>query len=148
MTVHALTPTEWLGALATAVGLILGLATLGGLLVRYALLPWLREHIVTPLGDTRRQVTVNGHVSSTPTLLDRVDTVAHRLRATLQQLDTVEAKVDDNAERVNATATMLDGHLDRSAGEWGRLWDSIYDVREHVGLPRQPTTERIEPRHE
>lgn len=126
---------DWLGAVATAVGLLLGLATLGGLLVRYALLPWLQTHIVAPVSETRRQVTVNGHVSDTPTLLDRVDTAAAALGKVRTQLDDVEVKVDDAVGRVNATGRMLDGHLDRSAGEWGHLWDSIDDIRRHVGLP-------------
>lgn len=134
-----MSPVDWLGAVATAVGLLLGLATLIGLAVRYALLPWLQTHIVQPVSETRRQVTVNGHVSATPTLLDRVDTSAAQLGRVRTQLDDVEVKVDDAVGRVNATARMLDGHLDRSAGEWGRLWDSIDELRDRAGLPPRQT---------
>lgn len=118
------------------VALMLGLCALIGLAVRFVALPWLRDHIALPLAETRRQVTVNGHVSDTPTLLDRVDTATQQLGGVRAQLDDVEGKVDDATSRVNTTAKMLDGHLDRSAGEWGRLWDAIDDLRAHVGLPR------------
>lgn len=129
-------------------GLLVSLCILAGFAARFVLWPWIRDHIVTKLDETHSQVTVNKHVSKTPTLLDRVDTTTAHVAGLVSQLDTVESKVDDTADRVNATARMLDGHLDRSSGEWGRLWDSIYDVREHVGLPRKPPTERPDPRHD
>lgn len=118
------------------VALLLGVCALLGLFAKYVALPWMREHIATPLAETRRQVTLNGHISETPTLLDRVDTATRQLGGVRAQLDDVEGKVDDANARVNATGRMLDGHLDRSAGEWGRLWDAIDDLRDHIGLPR------------
>lgn len=131
------------------VALLLGLCGLVGLFAKFVALPWMREHIATPLAETRRQVTVNGHVSTTPTLLDRVDTATTALIGVRGQLDDVESKVDDANDRVNATGRMLDGHLDRSAGEWGRIWEAIDDLRAHVGLPRlrQDTTHTRERAH-
>lgn len=131
-----MTLIEWLTAVGAALGILLGLCTLGGLLVRYALLPWLKEHIATPLRETHQQVTVNGHTSATPTLLDRVDTATAQIGSVAGKVDDVAAQVEDAVERVNVTGRMLDGHLDRSAGEWGRLWSAIDDLREHVGLAR------------
>lgn len=133
-----MTVTELLGAVGAAIGVLLGLATLGGLLVRYALLPWLQTHIVTPMREVNHQVTVNGHVSATPTLLDRVDTAseaAQELSAQVTELQTGQKSLGG----------MLDGHLDRSAGEWGRLWEAIHavqrDLRDHIKHhpPREDT---------
>lgn len=108
-----------------AVGAMLGIVfLLVGFLIKYALLPWILAHVVDPLKETsttadelHRQVTVNKHVSATPTLLDK--------------LDTVSGKVDDLGLQITTAARMFDGHIDRSAEEWGRLWGAIEHLRDH-----------------
>jgi hypothetical protein len=124
---------EVLGAVGASIGIVLGLATLGGLLVRYALLPWLQTHIVSPVQEVNRQVTVNGHVSEVPTLLDRVDNAAVLAQELRDQVDTVRDTTDDLESGQQTLGRMLDGHLDRSAGEWGRIWEAIAELRALIG---------------
>lgn len=142
MTLQQVTVSDMLTQLVaglTALTLVCGLV---GLAVRFVLLPWLQTHIVTPVKETKNQVTVNGHVSATPTLLDRVDTAAGLARDLRRQVDTVVETTDDLAAGQQAMGRMLDGHLDRSAGEWGRLWAAINEVRIAVGLtPAAPNHE-------
>lgn len=54
-------------------GAILTTCVLIGLAVKFVLLPYLREHVVNPIQETNRQMTVNNHSSAEPTLLDRID---------------------------------------------------------------------------
>lgn len=56
-----------------AVGAILGICALIGLLVKFVLLPYLEKNLVKPINEVHRQTTVNGHSSADPTLLDRID---------------------------------------------------------------------------
>ena len=112
---------------AACIGITLGLCTLAGLAVRFILMPWLREHLVTPVKETQHQVTVNGHVSRDPTLLDKVDSLGNDLAATQEDL--------------RAAARMFEGHIDRSAGEWGRLWSAIHALEGQHPSP----THRKEP---
>lgn len=100
--------------LTLTVGGLTALTLIAGMIaaaVRLVLLPWLREHLVRPMKvnadlaeEVHRQVTVNSHKSPEPTLLDKIDT--------LQQ-------------NQHAAAQMFEGHIERSAEEWGRIWDAI-----------------------
>lgn len=68
-------------AVLSSIALLLGLI---GLTVRFVLLPYVREHVVTPVQETRRQVSVNGGNNQPPTLLDKVgqlDTSVQQLRS-------------------------------------------------------------------
>lgn len=105
-----------------ALVLILTAMTLGagviGLGIKYALLPWLETHLILPAqaaaenaAETRRQVTVNNHVSDPPTLLDTV----HRVK-------------DDLAEARNAfrlAGLMFEGHIVASEEDRAALWDAV-----------------------
>lgn len=98
-------------ALATAgalVGLLLGLCALSAIFARVVVLPWLRTHLLEPVQETNRQVTVNGHVSAEPTLKDSV----HRLQ---------EQYVSLRSE-IAAAAFMFDGHIAASEADRGNLW--------------------------
>jgi hypothetical protein len=100
----------------TAVTLTVGLV---GLSVRYALLPWLREHLVIPVNQVKKQVTENHHSNETPTIPDRIDDVAQQ--------------VYDASLQIVALARMFDGHLDQAAEEMREVWRAI----DHVGLHRK-----------
>lgn len=57
----------------TYVGALLGviLSTFAILAAAWAVLkPWLKAQLIDPIHETRHQVTVNGHSSDTPTVLD------------------------------------------------------------------------------
>lgn len=88
-------------AVLSGVTLFLGLIGLG---VRFALLPYLKEHVIDPVKQTNKQVTVNHHSSKEPTVLDRIDDV-HR--------------------ELSALARMFDGHLDWSQREVDQLWREL-----------------------
>lgn len=90
-------------AVATLTILTLLLALIG-LAVRFILLPYLREHLIEPVKETRKQVTVNHHSSETPTVLDRID---------------------DVSQQVHRLAGMFDGHLDWSQREVDALWAAL-----------------------
>jgi hypothetical protein len=96
------------------IGITIGLCTLVGLAARFILMPWLREHLVTPIKETKHQVTVNQHVSPEPTLLDKLDSLADA--------------VDDIQADQRTAARMFEGHIDRSGREWGRLWRAIEEL--------------------
>lgn len=106
---------------ALFVGMLVSLCVLVGFFAKYVALPWFREHIVNPVKETNRQVTVNGHVSPEPTLLDKVD----HLQAQVNQIRSDSA----------VAARMYEGHIDRSSGEWGHVWDALETLRRHVGAP-------------
>ena len=105
---------------AVIVGLLtimtLGLGLLG-LAVRYVLVPWLKEHVITPVKETNHQVTVNKHVSNPPTLLDKIDRVSR---------DVADVQTD-----VRAASTMFEGHIELSADDRRRLWEAVEDLRRH-----------------
>jgi hypothetical protein len=69
--------------------------------VRLILLPYLREHLVDPVSQVKKQVTENHHTNQEPTVLDRID---------------------DVRTQVGALAKVIDGHLD-SADRTMALYD-------------------------
>lgn len=60
-------------------GTVLSATAVVGLLVKYALMPYVRENIAKPLEETHRQVTVNGHSSDRPTVLDSMSDLRKEL---------------------------------------------------------------------
>ena len=99
--------------LATITGVLTSL-TLGlglfGVIIRYALLPWLREQLVHPVQETHRQVTVNHHVSNEPTVLDRLDSLVMR---------------------VDALADKTEAHHLLVSSEHRRLWEAVQRLEKH-----------------
>jgi hypothetical protein len=83
--------------------------------------------------ETHKQVAVNGHVSETPTLLDKVDTLTHRAtEAAAAARDARQASV--------VLGRMLEGHLDASSAEWGRMWAAIDAIRANQTRRREDYT--------
>ena len=115
---------ELVGAVVSAT---LGTLALVGLGVKFALLPWLREHLVQPVQETNRQITRNGHTSNPPTMLD--------------QLHSIQTKVNDSATKgdLRAAARMWEGHINRSEDDRGNLWDAVDELRRTLGLPTTET---------
>lgn len=52
-----------------------------GVIWRFVMLPNLREQLLRPVEETRRQVMDNKHVNRKPTILDRLDDVEQTLEA-------------------------------------------------------------------
>ena len=57
-------------------------------LVKPRVVEWFRRTIVQPVQETHRSLTVNGHVSETPTLRDQVDTLTEQGRYLLDRANT------------------------------------------------------------
>lgn len=95
-------PLEVVGLAVTILGVLAGV---GAFLVKYALLPWLKEHLVKPVKQTNHQVTVNAHKSREPTVLDKLDNLStdqDDLRADVRTLAKVlEAHIEHTQEREN-----------------------------------------------
>lgn len=87
-------------ALGFAVGVLTMLTmvlALIGLAIKYALLPWLRDQLVTPVQETHKQVTVNSYKSESLTLLDLVHLSLMRIQRIEERVDSIEQKVDNAA---------------------------------------------------
>lgn len=126
-----------LGIAGAVVVLLVGICTLIGLAVRYALMPYLDLHLVQPLRETReaaqearKQVTENHHSNPRPTVLDRIDDVAQQVAANTRL-------TADNTAAVDTLARMFDGHLEQAQDtterfqvEVDRIWAQLRDRRE------------------
>jgi hypothetical protein len=122
----------WQDVLAIAgalVALALGLCALAGIIGRVVLLPWIRTHLLEPVQETNRQVTVNGHTSRDPTLKDSV----HSLQEQYTEL----------RRDIAAAAIMFDGHIAASERDRGDLWRAVGLLRGDTGDP----PEIADPRH-
>lgn len=85
--------------LAATVATLATVLALLGLAVRYVLFPWLQEHLSGPL-------------------LERLDTLAHRLEAV--------------ASDVVVAARMYEGHITHSERDRAALWDAVTDLRNMI----------------
>jgi len=71
-----------------------------GMIVRYGLLPWMREHLVKPVTETNHQVSVNRHASPSPTVLDRIDDVMRGVETANERLDQHLAWAHEENQRL------------------------------------------------
>jgi len=87
-------------------GTILALGTLVAGLVRFMLLPYLREHLLTPVKETRAQVTENNHTQphDQPTVMDRLDDVQRDVKAISHVMDV---HMDWSERKVKSTERRL-----------------------------------------
>jgi hypothetical protein len=106
---------ETAGAL---VALALGICALAGIAGRVVVLPWIRTHLLEPVQETNRQVTVNGHVSEEPTLKDAVHTLQ-------EKHDQLREAYGDLRRDIAAAAVMFDGHIAASERDRGDLWRAV-----------------------
>lgn len=82
-------------------GTMLAGSAVVGLGARFVLLPWLREHLVGPVQQVKKQVSENQHANQQPTVLDRIDDVQTELKA---------------------LGKMFDGHL-----QWSERWVDLIE---------------------
>lgn len=105
--------TDTRDAIVATVTIVLGVSSIIGLLVRYALLPYLQLHLVKPVAEVRKQVTENSHRNAEPTVLD---------------------KLDDLATDVHTLSRVMDGHL-QASDDW--LTHINHELRQlHDGLAK------------
>lgn len=97
--------------ISAALGAAVSLTILLGLVVKFALMPYLERHLIAPVKQTNDQLTVNHHQSSPPTIRD--------------QLDSLRAEVRENTVETSTMSRMFDGHLDWSQREVDRIWREL-----------------------
>jgi hypothetical protein len=92
-------------AITWVLGTMLSLATLAALLVRFVLFPWLKDHLVSPVRETHRQVAENGHADQEqPTIPDRLEDLS------AQVAQATQAHEQQNKD-TRAITRVLDEHL-------------------------------------
>lgn len=94
--------------LSFLVGTTLTILIITGLAVRYILVPYLRDQLITPVSETHKQVTENSHHNEQPTVMDRISDVDTAVGA---------VRVD-----VKALAHVMDEHMMWS-DRWTDLWE-------------------------
>ncbi len=109
------------GVVVTLTAMTLGagvVIAVGRWALKHLGMPWLEEHVIEPAkvaalnsAETRRQVTVNHHVSDPPTLLDTVHTV---------RTDLVEAR-----SAFELAGLMFEGHIGASEEDRAALWEAV-----------------------
>jgi hypothetical protein len=114
---------------AEALGLVLSSLMLIGLAVRFVLFPWLEKRfapLATQVRETHHQVTVNGHQSDEPTMLDKLDT----LKAEVRELKG-ETRSDISHLRGDLAnvGRLYDLHVDHSGDDRAELWDAVRELR-------------------
>jgi hypothetical protein len=117
----------------TVVGALLGLCALAGLVVRWILLPYLREQVVKPLKETHRQVTPHDRpVDAEPTIVDRLEDLAHNVTELQGQADELGKKARTNrqlavaaGQAADAVRRELTNHEAWAREEDSRLWSAI-----------------------
>ncbi len=102
---------DFLEQVGIASGAVLAVCAVLGLVGRWVarrlFLPWLREHLLDPIAETKHQVTANNHESAVPTVPDMLHTLS----------DQVGAMDDTFAE-----------HVGQSVQEWARLDVRVSDL--------------------
>lgn len=105
LTDHASTLPAW------AV-LLLGLMSLIGTVVTALIAARINRGVSgvrTVAEETRHQVTVNHHSSTTPTVLDRIDDLSQELRATTRRVADVEGKLTEHLAESRTVLQLLAG---------------------------------------
>jgi hypothetical protein len=94
---------------------------------KYIALPWLKTHLVQPVNEVNKQVSVNNFVSKEPTMADRVHAVSDKV-------DSLDAKVDGVEDKVNTTNNTLgilsgvwEHQIDFTNDEFKRVWAAIHN---------------------
>lgn len=123
----------------TVVGAILGLCALAGLVVRWALLPYLRDQVVKPLKETHRQVTPHDRPEDeAPTVVDRLEDLATDMEQIKETAADLAKKARSNRQLALAAGSAADAvrreltnHEAWAREEDSRLWSAI---RQHERL--------------
>lgn len=73
--------SSWYETVGAVLAVVVAAFVVVGAIWRFVLLPNLREQLIRPIEETRRQVSENKHVNRRPTILDRLDDVEQTLEA-------------------------------------------------------------------
>lgn len=128
-------------AAGTWAGAVLALSAVVGLVVRYVLLPYLRDQLVKPVQETHRQVTPHDaeNPTQTPTVRDQLDELTlsvDELKETAGELGKkaqVNRRLAEAAGRTaDAVGRRLADHEAWAREEDSRVWSAI---RQHERLP-------------
>lgn len=112
---------------------VLGCFAVSGVIVRYVLLPYLRDQVVKPLQETHRQVTPHDRpVNEEPTVVDRLDDLASGLETLARAGEDLAGKVRRNRDlalsagrAADAVGRELRDHEAWSREEDSRLWSAL-----------------------
>ncbi len=76
-------------------GSLIAILALLALVWRTVVKPWLVAQLIDPLHETRKQVTVNGHSSAQPTVLDLLADLRDELAAHRSVIDLAVGRLDE-----------------------------------------------------
>lgn len=118
------------GVVASAV---LACFAVAGLVVRYVLLPYLREQVVKPVQETHRQVTPHDRPDNEePTVVDRLDDLAAGVEKLSRVADDLAGKARRNRDlalsagrAADAVGRGLRDHEAWAREEDSRLWSAL-----------------------
>lgn len=117
---------ETRGLITWMLGTTASILVLVGILVRYVLLPYLREHLIAPVKQVEKQVSENHHSNKEPTVLDRIDDVQTELRALVKQVTSLAAVVEAHAD--------VQTEHSKWSGEWTqRIEKDVTELKGRVG---------------
>ena len=109
---------DWRELVTWIISTTLALAAIAGLLVRWVLMPYLREHLLRPMQRVEHQVSVNNHTSDVPTMLDKIDDLhgeVRELRAeqrrTRSDLSDLSRQVGDHLLRSESWSVEVESRL-------------------------------------
>ena len=109
---------DWRELITWIISTTLALAAIAGLLVRWVLMPYLREHLLRPMQRVEHQVSVNNHTSDVPTMLDKIDDLhgeVRELRAeqrrTRSDLSDLSRQVGDHLLRSESWSAEVESRL-------------------------------------
>ena len=109
---------DWRELVTWIISTTLALAAIAGLLVRWVLMPYLREHLLRPMQRVEHQVSVNNHTSDVPTMLDKIDDLhgeVRELRAeqrrTRSDLSDLSRQVGDHLLRSESWSAEVESRL-------------------------------------
>lgn len=111
------------GAIASALAGLLGIVWW---LIKPRVVGWVRHQLINPVQETHASITVNGHVSDTPTLRDQVDTLMDRSETNATSIGEIRDELRDHGDKSRAAmaiyrAALADQgiHLPVAPGEDG-----------------------------
>lgn len=128
-----MTPLVSVADVGVVASAVLACFAVAGLIVRYVLLPYLRDQVVKPLQETHRQVTPHDRpVDEEPTVVDRLDDLASGVERLAQVADDLAGKAERNrslalsaGRAVDAVRRDLRNHEAWAREEDGRLWSAV-----------------------
>ena len=109
---------DWRELVTWIISTTLALAAIAGLLVRWVLMLYLREHLLRPMQRVEHQVSVNNHTSDVPTMLDKIDDLHNEVRElraeqrrTRSDLSNLSRQVGDHLLRSESWSAEVESRL-------------------------------------